>query len=1209
MSHIGTHTNSWMLEVNTNHGGDGYTVPLVDRNSAVKSQCRMWDTAETSTTNMCSIASYEDPFQTTSGVGNIKSWVGIKATRVTGTATELVSAGGRRLFSDATETAQISKQINHLRYLSEVEGNSTEKKMTSSSAYIQTGHSLLHDGDETPDAQLNDVIKIYGHHATSLRLPDGVDALKDHFFDNAPQNSGHHPFHEDLRLMPDPTTESTFECEATEGDTLCIPIRSKELTYAPPTAQPDTEDPDDREDIEDTEDKEVLRSGKQRSREDKLVTDTFKKLSLQIDQIVSKSLAEAGLNEKDVDAKGVSMEDALMKSLYTRNKVVTKAELTKAIQESSSRQLLGSGNPFDALDPSNIWNAVKGKVMEAIDAALDALEKGLATVIGCRAVCTGSTGAWANCDGDELGPCLQNLPEFILRSTLLGGCYDADKSITDCMEDIFVGPLLEAIMKVLEIFIKSLLRFIDLITNKVKEALGLGDIVQLVACMACKITTIAAGALADFASNFELGHCMTIADGGSQQCDAWGIDTGAFGFAIFETMFPLAKVLFGVVQTIPSMIEVLVEITVEIFKDHIVESEIWSVAFDLVLWLMNADDILPFFETVAVAFKDAVTSTCPAASDGDLDKGLYDAASVDIDLPEGFTDGIDDSGNWVGGSLDGVDLPDNFDPNYPLTHATWDEFCFTGDGSYTKATDVESKCKPPSLAYMDTSLNHGANNAGAIVGAKTNISNTAIDIDESLTFQMGSCGCSVTRQVCQDGAGVGRCTKQQGSYLNRSILVKEEIRVMLESQANGSMVLNISDITTWPVCPGVQPRMINISISGEMKRIPVNQTGKPKCFIYSMEKNVRSRYNSMWPFVGFSLRNGQHSMKPEVHRRRTVVGGVNGQDYTSHFPSSYPNLDDIKRMREERENGGGGTASRRLFNMDDPVHASVAMGVHDFFPEHTKEQVKNAQTAISLLIGQGNETVASIQYKLILRDMKKIVNLKREVISNFTYTAHESWERAMAHGRRLLGVAEDASKIGCGWADPSQGPPNTYPCCKGLWCCVPPPFGDDFYVQKEWFAWSDSYHYDLLCPYMFSFGDGMLFTFRAISKLVSDGATDDITIWPFNIIFGKVWTLFQFPNDEWPDNTGNMIRCYFLNVGTLVTVIFAFIILAFLIGDLANFALLNLVILSCLFKPTSNEIDEARWKRYVEHCEAAQKQTAEPIRQQSTRSTGRFEHL
>ena len=256
-------------------------------------------------------------------------------------------------------------------------------------------------------------------------------------------------------------------------------------------------------------------------------------------------------------------------------------------------------------------------------------------------------------------------------------------------------------------------------------------------------------------------------------------------------------------------------------------------------------------------------------------------------------------------------------------------------------------------------------------------------------------------------------------------------------------------------------------------------------------------------------------------------------------------------MREEREerkqseSGGGGTASRRLFNMDDPVHASVIMGVHDFFPEHTREQVKNAQTAVSMLIAQGNETVASIQYKLILRDMKKIVNLKREIISNFTDTTHKSWERAMAHGRRLFGVAEDAGRIGCGWLRPELGPPNTYPCCKGLWCCVPPPFDDDFYVEKEWFAWSDSYHYDLLCPYMFSFSDGILFTFRAVSKLVSDGATDDITIWPFNIIFGKVWTLFQFPNDEWPDNTGNMIRCYFLNVGTLVTVIFALIILAF----------------------------------------------------------------
>jgi hypothetical protein len=1214
MSHIGTHTNSWMLEVNTNYGdnnpnggGFGKTAPLTSRSTTVNSQCRMWD-IEPANTNLCGIANYADPF-VTADASNIKSWIGIKATRVIGTATTLVSGGSRRLLSDPDETTQNklhSKQMNHLRYLSEIEGNSTEKKPTA--PYTPELHGLLNEGeiDSAPNVDIRDIMRIYGHHATSSKLPSGVDALKDHFFDKAPQNPRHHPFHEDLRLMPDPTTETTFDCDAIEdgGDTLCVPIRMKEIDYSPTETLDDTSDTPD---LQSKSDQEVKsKESDRQSKEDKLVTDTFKRLSSEIDQIVSKSLTEVGLNEKDVDAMGVSMEDELMKSLYTRNKVATKAELTEAIKESSSRQLLGSGNPFDALDPRNIWNAVKDKVEQAIEAALDALEKGLANAIGCKAVCTGRTGAWANCDGDELGPCFKHFPEFILRS-ILGGCYGADKSIQDCLEDTFLKPIID----LLKMIIKYFLKLIDLAASVIKDALGYGDIIQLVACMACKMTTIAAGALADFASNFELGHCMTIANGGAQQCDAWGIDTGAFGFAIFETMFPLAKVLFGVVQTIPSMIEVLVEITVEIFKDHIVESEIWSVAFDLVLWLVTLDDILPVFETVAVAFKDAVTSTCPAASDGDLDKGLYDAASVDIDLPEGLSgaaSGIGGgTGNWAGDSLGGIDI--EIDLDYPLSHNTWDQYCFTGEGGEYTKTDTSAKCNPPSLAYMDTGVNHSVNNAGGIVGAKTNISNTAIDVDESLTFQMGSCGCSVTRQVCQDGVGVGRCTKQQGSYLKRSIKVKEEIRAMLESQANGSMVLNISDITTWPVCPGVQPRMINISISGEMKRIPVNQTGKPKCFIYSMEKNVRSRYNSMWPFVGFSLRNGQHSMEPEVHRRRTVVGGVNGQDYTSHFPSSYPNLDDIKRMREERENGGGGTASRRLFNMDDPVHASVAMGVHDFFPEHTKEQVKNAQTAISLLIGQGNETVASIQYKLILRDMKKIVNLKREVISNFTDTTNESWERAMTHGRRLFGVAEDASKIGCGWADPSQGPPNTYPCCKGVWCCVPPPFGDDFYVQKEWFAWSDSYHYDLLCPYMFSFGDGMLFTFRAVSKLVSDGATDDITIWPFNLIFGKVWTIFQFPNDEWPDNTGNMIRCYFLNVGTLVTVIFAFIILAFLIGDLANFALLNVAILSCLFKPSLSDIDDARWRRYVEHCEAAQKQTAEPIRQQSVRSTGTFEHL
>jgi hypothetical protein len=61
--------------------------------------------------------------------------------------------------------------------------------------------------------------------------------------------------------------------------------------------------------------------------------------------------------------------------------------------------------------------------------------------------------------------------------------------------------------------------------------------------------------------------------------------------------------------------------------------------------------------------------------------------------------------------------------------------------------------------------------------------------------------------------------------------------------------------------------------------------------------------------------------------------------------------------------------------------------------------------------------------------------------------------RPIAHARRLLGLDPDEAmkKLACGWTttgDLNSFLPNTYPCCGGLWCCIPPPFADDFYPVK-----------------------------------------------------------------------------------------------------------------------------------------------------------------
>ena len=126
-------------------------------------------------------------------------------------------------------------------------------------------------------------------------------------------------------------------------------------------------------------------------------------------------------------------------------------------------------------------------------------------------------------------------------------------------------------------------------------------------------------------------------------------------------------------------------------------------------------------------------------------------------------------------------------------------------------------------------------------------------------------------------------------------------------------------------------------------------------------------------------------------------------------------------------------------------------------------------------------------------------------------------------------------KIGCGWADMEDFAPNTYPCCKGMWCCIPPPFPDDFYIDKQWFTWKDAWQEDTVCPYVETYPGGWLFALRAICKSVRDAADGMIGVWPYTTLVDWVWRVaLEFPNDEWPDTPTKMWTCVGLNISIYI---------------------------------------------------------------------------
>ena len=159
--------------------------------------------------------------------------------------------------------------------------------------------------------------------------------------------------------------------------------------------------------------------------------------------------------------------------------------------------------------------------------------------------------------------------------------------------------------------------------------------------------------------------------------------------------------------------------------------------------------------------------------------------------------------------------------------------------------------------------------------------------------------------------------------------------------------------------------------------------------------------------------------------------------------------------------------------------------------------------------------------------------------------------RIVSHSRHLL-FTVDPVDIGCGWGDTGDFAPNTYPCCRGLWCCIPPPFADDFVPQKDWFTWKDEWVTETQCPYIETYSQGWMFVMQSICKVARDAAGGVIGVWPYSALVDTVWSVFVFPHDEWPDTSGNMIKCVILNCGIYAITLCAVAALAFAWIDIEN---------------------------------------------------------
>lgn len=108
--------------------------------------------------------------------------------------------------------------------------------------------------------------------------------------------------------------------------------------------------------------------------------------------------------------------------------------------------------------------------------------------------------------------------------------------------------------------------------------------------------------------------------------------------------------------------------------------------------------------------------------------------------------------------------------------------------------------------------------------------------------------------------------------------------------------------------------------------------------------------------------------------------------------------------------------------------------------------------------------------------------------------------------------------------------------------------------------------------------DGWLFTLRAICKTVRSIGAKTITVWPYSVMFDWMWSIFTFPDDQWPDSSVNMLRCVVLNMGIYVTAILIVIVIVYGYPHISDFIHCNAIIISSLFSPGQVTL-------YLEHSE------------------------
>jgi hypothetical protein len=303
-----------------------------------------------------------------------------------------------------------------------------------------------------------------------------------------------------------------------------------------------------------------------------------------------------------------------------------------------------------------------------------------------------------------------------------------------------------------------------------------------------------------------------------------------------------------------------------------------------------------------------------------------------------------------------------------------------------------------------------------------------------LTYgNLAGCDCNVPRLACHDGIGTGNCQVQPGGFTERVQEYQKNVDAAAALPVDPLSQTVPPECAQWAECA---ERVIGLD-NPESGEFVTQCMVKHKCRMLvrapaPTKTDTDAGFRST--FAAFSRSDGLNVKgSPTPGRRRCPPGQTQGT--TPWSDGCLPQYS--KYMRSDRRLLAQKVYVPRMRNL-----FLASRGFRAMF-----ESGQNAYAARQM---HGLKQDLASVWVLIKKVNTHIRNDKRWPTRD---RVDEIIGRPLLHVRRILGIdlGEDIKRIGCGWTstgDLNSLLPNTYPCCGGLWCCIPPPFGDDFYPVK-----------------------------------------------------------------------------------------------------------------------------------------------------------------